>query len=98
MPPALLTSLTLVPMESIFTKINTLAAQTVSTGQVVATAIAVVIFLAVGFNCRFKAGTMLITFLICGFCVWAVGNMDVGSKVANDTINDNPAAAATQAP
>ncbi|MDN5562558.1 MAG: hypothetical protein L0G49_02085 [Luteococcus sp.] len=98
MPPALLTSLTMVPMESIFTAINNLATQTVSTSEIVAGAIAAVIFLAVGFSCRFKAGTMIITFLICSFCYWAVGNMDVGKKVTDDTLNVKQAAPASQAP
>lgn len=96
MPTPLLT--TLVPMQSIFGTINNLAGQTVTTGQYVAIAIAVVLFISVAIACRLKASTMLVTFFICGFFVWGAFNMDFGKKTVGDTLNTQPAPTANQNP
>lgn len=93
MPPTLL-----VPMESIFTKIDSLSNSTVASGQNVALAIAVVVLLITAVACRLKASTMIITFIFCGFFVWGVHNMDVGKKTVGDTLNNQPAAGANQNP
>lgn len=90
--------LQLVPMESVFQQINKLSANVVSTSQGVAIAVAVVIFLMVGISCRFKASTMIITFLCCSFGVWAVFNMNFGKQSMSDTIGGNNAAPAAGRP
>lgn len=92
----------LVPMESIFTLINDLANQTVSTAQIVVIAFAVVAFVVLSALKGFKGGSMLILFIICSFFVWAVFNMDMGKTTVDDTIgggsNPAPAAPTNQAP
>ncbi len=90
--------LMLVPMESFFTKINTLAGSTLSTAQIVAIAFAVIMFFVLSARSNFKTSSMIISFVVCSFFVWAVFNMNWGKTTMGETINTNPAPAANGQP